>query len=103
MASMGFGAVLNTQVLLGIMIALRTYRIPVFTSQQSFFPWQKKKRDPATGLYEKNWLLAPEHYARREPQCYFLPASPCALTQDKVDSAAVYGVTRQEQKFLSKT
>ena len=69
MASMGFGAMLNTQVLSGIMIAMRTHRIPVFTSQQSFFLCQKKKRDPATGKYKKTWLLAPSHCAHRDPQC----------------------------------
>ena len=91
--SIGFGAFLNTQASLSILLALRTNRIPIFTSK-SFYYWQKRKgvQDP--------WLLAPKHCTRKDLQCYFLPISPCTVTNEELEAAPIYGSDRKEQKFL---
>jgi hypothetical protein len=93
--SIGFGAFLNTQASLSILLALRTNRIPIFSSK-SFFPWQKRKGD------QDPWLLAPSHCDRKDLQCYFLPLSPCTVTNEDLETAPLYGSNRKEQKFLAK-
>jgi len=92
-ASVGFGAYLNTMASVSILLALRTNRIPIFTVR-SLFPWQKNKgeRDP--------WLLAPTNCSRKDMQCYFLPLSPCTVTKEDILKAPIYGVNRKEQHFL---
>jgi hypothetical protein len=91
--SVGFGAYLNTQASLTILLALRTNRIPILSSQ-SLFPWQKQKKagDP--------WLLAPANCPRKDMQCYFLPLSPCTVTEEDLLNAPIYGVDKAEQKYL---
>ena len=95
MGSIGFGAFLNTMASLSILLALRTNRIPIFSSK-SFFYWQKRKgnQDP--------WLLAPSHCGRKDMQCYFLPISPCTVTNEDLEAAPLYGSTGKEQRFLFK-
>jgi hypothetical protein len=93
--SIGFGAYLNTQASLCILLALRTNRIPIFSSK-SFFPWQKRKG------YQDPWLLAPSHCHRKDLQCYFLPVSPCTVTNEELEAAPIFGSNRKEQKFLAK-
>jgi len=94
-ASTGFGNFLNTQASLSILLALNTNRIPIF-STKSFFPWQKRKgeTDP--------WLLAPTECDRKDFQCYFLPLSPCTVTEADLERAPIYGSNRTEQMYLSK-
>ncbi|KAG7363128.1 hypothetical protein IV203_026488 [Nitzschia inconspicua] len=87
----GFGAFINTQVCLTILIALRTGRIPIFTIQ-SIYPWQKDKLDP--------WLLAPTNCDRKDLQCYYMPMTPCALLLDDIRNATRYGSTSAEQRWL---
>jgi hypothetical protein len=87
----GFGAFINTQVCLTILIAIRTGRIPIFTIQ-SLYPWQKGETDP--------WLLAPTHCQRKDLQCYFMSMTPCALLIDDIRNATRYGITRNEQRWL---
>ena len=91
--SVGFGAFLNTQASLSILLALRTNRIPIFSSR-SYFYWQKNKGD------QDPWLLAPSNCSRKDMQCYFLPTTPCTVTNEELEKAPLYGSTRQEQKFL---
>jgi hypothetical protein len=93
--SIGFGAYLNTQASLTILLALRTNRIPILSSQ-TLFPWQKQKArgDP--------WLLAPTNCSRKDMQCYFLPLSPCTVTEEDLLNAPIYGVDRAEQRYLIK-
>jgi hypothetical protein len=93
--SIGLGAFLNTQASLTILLALRTNRIPILSSR-SFFPWQKEKArgDP--------WLLAPTNCSRKDMQCYFLPLSPCTVTEEDLLNAPIYGVDRAEQRYLVK-
>eukprot|EP00536_Pseudo-nitzschia_multiseries_P016846 jgi/Psemu1/292734/fgenesh1_pg.1265_\ len=93
--SIGFGAFLNTQASLCILLALRTGRIPIFSSR-SYFYWQKRKGD------QDPWLLAPLNCSRKDMQCYFLPTSPCTVTIEDLKNAPTYGSTRQEQRFLRK-
>lgn len=87
----GFGAFINTQVCMTILIALRTGRIPIFTIQ-SLYPWQRGDTDP--------WLLAPSHCSRKDLQCYYMPVTPCALLLDDIRNATRYGSTRKEQRWL---
>ncbi len=94
-ANVGFGAYLNTMASMGILLALRTDRIPIFTSK-SLFPWQRKKGD------QDPWLLAPTHCERKDLQCYFLPMSPCTVTNEELEAAPVYGSNRKEERFLGK-
>ncbi len=75
--SIGFGAYLNTVATAAITLALRTNRIPIFSSK-SFFPWQKRK-----GKIDA-WELAPTHCERKDLQCYFLPMSPCTVTNEEL-------------------
>ena len=96
-ASVGLGAFLNTQASLGLLVALRTHRIPVF-STRSFFPWQFQK-----GETTDPWLLAPARCSRRDLQCYFLPPSPCTVTTEDLDGAPVFGSDGREQRYLGKT
>jgi len=91
--SVGFGALLNTQASLSILLALRTNRIPIFSSR-SYFYWQKRKGD------QDPWLLAPSNCSRKDMQCYFLPITPCTVTNEELEKAPLYGSTRQEQQFL---
>jgi hypothetical protein len=89
----GFGAFINTQVCMTILIAIRTGRIPIFTIQ-SLYPWQKGDTDP--------WLLAPTHCARKDLQCYYMSMTPCALLIEDIRNATRYGLTRSEQRWLRK-
>ena len=91
--SIGFGAFLNTQASLSILLALHTNRIPVFTSK-SFFSRQKRKGDIDP------WLLAPSNSDRKDMQCYFLPLSACTITNKDLHAAPIFGSNRHEQKFL---
>lgn len=86
----GFGAFINTQVCMTILIALRTGRIPIFTSQ-SLYPWQKGDTDP--------WLLAPTH-CDKDLQCYYMPMTPCVLLLDDIRNSTRYGSTTKEQRWL---
>lgn len=89
----GFGAFINTQVCLTILIALRTGRIPIFTIE-SLYPWQNGDTDP--------WLLAPLHCSRKDLQCYYMPTTPCALLLDDIRNATRYGSNQKEQRWLRK-
>jgi hypothetical protein len=94
--SVGFGAFLNTQAVLSVLLALQTGRIPIF-SVRAFFPWQTRggrKTDP--------WLLAPTKCLRKDMQCYFLPPSPCTVTDQDLREAPVWGSTRTEQNWFAK-
>ena len=96
MASIGFGAFLNTRAILSILVALRTNRIPIFSSKSFSKAIKKRKGD------QDPWELAPTHCDRKDMQCYFLPMSPCALTKEDLANATIYGSTQQEQTSLRK-
>ncbi|KAL3915957.1 MAG: hypothetical protein SGILL_005400, partial [Bacillariaceae sp.] len=87
----GFGAFINTQVCMTILIALRTGRIPIFTAQ-SLYWWQRGKTDP--------WLLAPTHCDAKNLQCYYMPMTPCALLVEDIRNATKYGSDSKEQRWL---
>ncbi|KAL3917106.1 MAG: hypothetical protein SGILL_004867 [Bacillariaceae sp.] len=74
-SSLGFGAVLNTVVLFGILVSLRTDRVPIFWGE------------------EKPWLLAPREcpHGSQDFQCYFLPLSPCVPSKAEIYNATRYG------------
>ena len=100
--SIGFGAYLNTMAMFGILFALQTQRIPIF-STRGYFSWQKKQKDPETGEYWDPWLLSPHSCTpRRDLQCYFLPTSPCTVLVDDLLAAPIYGSTSQEQRYVYK-
>jgi hypothetical protein len=85
MASVGFGAFLNTNVLYAILTAFRSGRIPVL--------WGG----------EQPWLLAPSDCKSRDVQCYFLPFSPCTLSRRDVYRGARFGTSGPERMWLRKT
>jgi hypothetical protein len=89
--NIGFGALINTQVSMTILIALRTGRIPVFTAH-SLYRWQRTDMDP--------WLLAPRLCDPRNLQCYYMPMTPCALLVEDVRNATRYGSDGKEQRWL---
>lgn len=94
--SIGFGAFLNTQASLTILLALQSGRVPIF-SVQSFFYWQKRY-----GRTTDPWLLAPTHCDRKDLQCYFLPPSPCTVTRQEIMDAPIWGSDGKEQGWFGR-
>jgi len=95
-ANVGLGAFLNTRASLSILLALRTNRIPIFSSA-SIIP----KNLTSSSSVSAGWLFAPAHCDRKDMQCYFLPLSPCTITHEEFANAPMYGSTKDERKFLS--
>jgi len=80
-------------------LALRTDQIPVFTIQ-NYFPGRMhiRKRNK---YHTYPWYLAPSSCDRADYQCYFLPTSPCTITEEDMEAAPNYGFVRKEQSGLA--
>jgi hypothetical protein len=86
--SVGFGAVLNSIVLFATLTAFRSDRIPVLRSVDEG---------------RRRWLLSPPDCKSSDMQCYFLPFSPCTLSQSDIFNGHRIGMTSPDQRELRRS
>jgi hypothetical protein len=86
LAKSGYGSNVRLGAVPALMAGVATNRVVLFINNAPVGP--KFLRDP--------WPLA--SCDRRDAQCFFLPASPCVLTQDELSSA--YQLQRNEMRHM---
>lgn len=83
----GIGANMRLAAVPALMAGLATGRIVLFINNAPSGP----------DFLQRPWDLA--SCARRDAQCFFMPASPCVLTLEEIDSAYTLGRSEMRQIF----